>query len=234
MLEATDTGKRRGNVGGPASGDGGGAAPAAPIISAGLLARIAEAADGARTGANAWFVARYEYDDEFGYDVRGKFWTEAKADNWAADLTAKHGVQYGVFGPFVTEKDVPVPDAGNVTEIVLRWETPSGQKKELILPAKGCDAIFWSRSAMEKFLLPYYVALGGEREQKRLMKRITAAGTVASIHLPSTEYIGSTAGAPTPDDPDPPAVGSLPARATGTYVLIDRKADDNGSSLIPI
>ncbi len=53
----------------------------------------------------------------------------------------------------------------------------------------GVDAVFLSRSAVEKFLVPYYASLYGPDAAARVVGAFITAGFAVLAHLPQTEYV---------------------------------------------
>lgn len=151
--------------------------------SAGLLRRLAAAADGYRTGAPVWIVAKYA----FPYDVLGVFPDSTAATRALGDSG------YAVFGPFVTPQDfgspamlTPVPhcdptiyDPRKCTG-VISWARPdsawavadidsleitffhrSGRRWRLATRGLPLDAVFFKLGGIDKFAVPYYTELYG-------------------------------------------------------------------------
>lgn len=65
---------------------------------------------------------------------------------------------------------------------------PNSLPKEIA----GADALFWSESAMEKFLLPYYASLAGVDaivEVARLTQAYLDSDVYGLVHLPKSDYV---------------------------------------------
>jgi hypothetical protein len=75
------------------------------------------------------------------------------------------------------------------TSIIVK--TPNGFQKECV--GIG-DALFWSRAAVEKFVLPYYAGFKTPEELQAMMDAISAPDIIVAIHAqPSNiEGISST------------------------------------------
>jgi len=119
-------------------------------VSATMLRVLAEAADQFRTGRPIFLVA----DHRFPYNVSGPFASFEEANRVRADS----GSTFGVFGPYVTPAD-PV-DSVQVVKVRVTVRTPRGQR-EFDVDPKNIDALFFSNSAVHKFLLPYYTSIYG-------------------------------------------------------------------------
>jgi hypothetical protein len=133
--------------------------------SASLLRRLGEAADGYRDGKDRYIVA----DRRFPHKVAGIFRTFAEAQS----LANARGGSYGAFGPFRTFDDPPDYSAGpsDVLEVIVRRK--DGERR---YSADSVDALFWSLSAFDKFVVPYLAVVYGpqyaaqQRELYRLGK----------------------------------------------------------------
>lgn len=167
--------------------------------SAGLLRRLAEAADGYRTGRRIWIVASRQPP----YDVGGVFASETTAVHVARDS----GELWGSFGPYVTPRDlgqlpvfiiappmhcrptivcwdvwVQTPDTSwleqDIDSLVVTAYHHSGRMaRDRVSP--DVDAIFFSLSAFDKFAIPYYSALSGPEFALRLRQSV-----ISRIHVP--------------------------------------------------
>lgn len=123
-----------------------------PPLSAPLLRRLAEAADGYRTGKAVYVVASMRAP----YDVRGVF----EADSAATIEARKAGPSYRVFGPYVTPRDEFKVAPAQILDITVRVQTAKGPVTMTVDP-KEYDAMFWSLGAVDKFLVPYYAGVSG-------------------------------------------------------------------------
>jgi hypothetical protein len=150
-------------------------------MSAGLLRRLAEAADGYRTGERIWIVARTEAP----YQIVGIFTDTIGAAR--AKGTAP-GVDF--FGPFVTPRDynravllVPVrhrPPTIYGLDTLASWRLPEpplfmddldsvvitaynrrGVAWHGSAPGRDIDAGFFTLAAQDKFVFPYYSSVSG-------------------------------------------------------------------------
>ena len=165
--------------------------PASPAqqraIPATLAKRLAEALDGFREGGRVWIVASYEFD----HQVAGFFQDFAEAQATVRRL----GGEYDVFGPFLQPLDFDRPSIFFIechdppTRDWCPWFSPV----ESVLPLfrdvdsvrlevfsrsvapirrtfspQRVDAMFFSLSALDKFVYPYYARLFGVDYAKSL------------------------------------------------------------------
>lgn len=150
------------------------------VISTTLARVLAEAADGYRTGMPIWIVASVGPD----YDIRGVF--DNTVDALAA-IPRGDTTGYEVFGPFVSDLDFGLPPMffGLCHSPPTRyrpcypvWEGPSvpmadielirvtafADDRELVtweMTPDEVDAIFFSLSAVDKFVILYYTSVFG-------------------------------------------------------------------------
>ncbi len=110
-------------------------------VSASLLRRIAEAADGHRTGDPVWVAARTEVP----YDI--EVFSKEEDAQQATRSDARE-----VFGPYVTPED-PQDELVEAVSITIR--RANGQEETVDLEPT-VDAIFLSQAAVDKFARPYY------------------------------------------------------------------------------
>ena len=165
-------------------------------LSAGLLRRLAEAADGYRTGQPIWVVARTQEP----YDILGVF-----SDSAAAARAKESVAGADRFGPFVTPLDfnramalVPVRHRpptiyGGPGDSLAAWKFPAQpipiddldsiaisayNRRGLVVwhassPARDIDAVFFTLAAQDKFAFPYYARVSG-LEQTEAMRNDVA------------------------------------------------------------
>ncbi len=122
--------------------------------SASLLRRLAEAADGFRDGEPHW-VAIHRKGQQGHHKVLGVF----KSFDEARDVVQKEGLEYAVFGPFVTVDDPPdqSSSAEDVVEVIVKQK--NGVEKRF--SPDSVDALFWSLAAFDKFIAPYLTSVDG-------------------------------------------------------------------------
>jgi hypothetical protein len=150
---------------------------AKPQLTADLLRDIAEAANGIRKH-EIWFVVK---------DVAGTLvYTIAKTDPGnPADA---------IVIPCLTKLKNERPQ---MIEIKCKARKLDGTIIDgNLLNVEGttdeCDATFWSESAVEKFLIPYYASVAGDEAIQQLLDLLDDFHHKASVyalgHLPKSEY----------------------------------------------
>lgn len=145
-------------------------------ISAGLGRRLAAAADGHRDGREIFFQARFEADAEGNYGVTGPLTREE-----AAQAVVPEG--YGIFGPFLTE-----PCTDDISRTPIRRVTLELENGDAVtFEGTRYDALFWSSSALEKFVVPYYAVVGGIERAQRLRDQLLNTDAFMIAHDPNTE-----------------------------------------------
>jgi hypothetical protein len=153
---------------------------------ASLLKRLAEAVDGYRTGGTLFVVA----DSQLPHTVRGVFSTLPEA----MDIARRAGGTYGAFGPFDARPDpgldLPVfimwphvPwSAGdslvefprervlisNVRDVVITINRREGLPLTRTYAPSEADAVFFTVSALDKFVFSYYARVDGVAAAARL------------------------------------------------------------------
>lgn len=169
-----------------------------------LMKRLAEAASGYRDHPEFWLVCRFRpvegkrpYDFQILSDR-----TSAEQQRNALNDGAGAPV-YGAFGPFTATGD-PKPDY-RVVRVVLDIRPTTGEPFSIDVGQKlqdegywngegdlPCDALVWSLSALEKFILPYYTFVEGPEGAKRAREAFVAPGCFMTGHLPTTDYATPT------------------------------------------
>lgn len=168
------------------------------------LRRIAEAADGFRTGNPFWLVSRLKPDANFNYHIT-KHDTEDDANTRLAQATreGRGRIRFARFGPFEPG------DGGGATSVTL----PRKRVENVILKIEGgrefdvgevlkrrglwtngefpADMIVWSQAAFEKFAETYYYRLLGQKGVDHLRTQFNKGSVVGIIHLPTTDYTES-------------------------------------------
>lgn len=130
-----------------------------PQISASLLRRLAEVADAYRTGRPVFIVASTKAP----HDVSGVF-EGADAANQAA---VSAGSSYRVFGPYTTPPDRFEGKPAEVLDITVKLRTQSETVSVTVDPRKY-DALVWTLSAFDKFLMPYDARVYGLDQAREL------------------------------------------------------------------
>jgi len=129
------------------------AAQDSTTVSATMLRALAEAADGFRTGRDVFLVADYR----FPHNIIGPFATRPLAERARGDS----GAYFGVFGPFRTAVDRRSDSATRVIDVTIVTETPQGRRDTIKVKPTVVDALFFTQSAVDKFLIPYYSRVYG-------------------------------------------------------------------------
>ncbi|HXV87406.1 MAG TPA: hypothetical protein VD793_11925, partial [Gemmatimonadales bacterium] len=162
-------------------------------IPATLAKRLAEALDGFREGGRVWIVASYEFD----HAVAGIFTDLSEAQAVARRV----GGEYDTFGPFLQDRDLGreprfliechdpptrdwcpwYPPADTVLQLVrdvdsVRIEVFRGGDISIrrTFSPRRVDALFFSLSALDKFVYPYYARLFGVDYAKGLRDSLVA------------------------------------------------------------
>lgn len=122
-------------------------------VSATMLRVLAEAADGFRTGRPIYLVA----DRRFPHNVAGPFPSRAAAERVRADS----GATFAVFGPYLTRPDPAPRSAPRVVAVRITVEQPGGRRRTFDVRPDSIDALFFTLSAVDKFMVPYYTRIYG-------------------------------------------------------------------------
>jgi hypothetical protein len=162
--------------------------------SATLLSRLAEAVDGLRLGAPILLIAPFRYDPtKQGHRVIGPF-HDCEAAIAYRDSKGLDPNEFGVFGPFYTR--LPRSDTNRlgtvrprVEKVVLHLEGGG----EICLDGTKYDAVFWGDASVDKFLVPYYAAVGTV-DEAILLRNQYEDGVVAVVHLPGSEWVDAQDG----------------------------------------
>lgn len=125
------------------------------MLTAAILRRVAEAADGHRTGEPIWVSI----------DASNLTQVAVFTDEESARLSV--GDRMMVFGPFLHETDTSAVEA-----VSLTVRNPDGSERTIELD-ESTDAIFFTSSAVEKFMVPYYVRLYGPGAGDILTESVT-------------------------------------------------------------
>lgn len=169
--------------------------PVSPIagLPAKMVTRLAEAADGYRVGANVWIVATPGADDG---RILGVY---TDLDSAVAVMMAVPGTE--VYGPLLTPRDfgalprfligchvrpsiwlcpwqepfefgTPFLEMESVDSVGLTVFSGGGALFSEVIDPMEVDALFFTMSAMDKFLLPYYAQLYGTEYANRMRASI--------------------------------------------------------------
>jgi hypothetical protein len=174
--------------------NGGGKRPASARKrkSATLLRRLGEAVCGHRDHAHAYFVGPYRYDPEDGgHRLVGPFPDQRPAQEYMDAQQLSYDT-HDVFGPYDgTGSHLPAPPKPRkVTAVVIHVaDEDGGNERKVVLNPQLYDAVFWSQSAVEKFLVPYYTAIGSLEEGSVVREAMRRASTLGLVHLPGSEWV---------------------------------------------
>lgn len=163
-----------------------------PVIDFDILRRVAEAASGYRY-ENTWFTVRY---DEAGNVVIQPHHTKPSCPEEECELYHVQKVKYGpppaVKTAFIASDQAEV-DLLKVT-VPPQQMHPGG--------TYAADAVFWSVSAVEKFLVPYDASVYGDDAVNVVQDLLNilrpamdgegaenTAPAFAIAHLPNSEYV---------------------------------------------
>ncbi len=163
-------------------------AAAQEVLPATLLRRLGSAVEGYRTGRPVWVVAALR----FPHEIRGVYQSAAEASRVA--MVA--GAGYRPFGPYISEPDtttagasveefgiicVKQPDTrclkdstrtfttvDNVSQVVITIALKAEAVRSDTLRPDQVEAVFFTMSAVDKLLIPYYTTLYGSRYAARV------------------------------------------------------------------
>jgi hypothetical protein len=152
-----------------------------------LLSRLAEAVDGNRNAEPVVYIAEHFYHPlEKGHEVHGPFKDcETACTVRKEEFKDPEGKKYGIFGPFWTSKATSGTIAKDgkgprVKKVVVHLDN----RQTITLKPDDADAVFWSRAAVEKFVIPYYVGIGSLTEGTTILD----SKGVALVHRPGSEW----------------------------------------------
>jgi len=195
-----------------------------PQLSASLLARLGEAADGKRDGKDTWLVGQLQHDYNKLHKVLGYYDSAKEAfekNEKRFDVKDPTQDAYKIFGPFQT-----YPTGLKKEEPVIRV-TIATTAREICLDGGKYDAIFWSESAFDKFLAPYYTHVAGVEQAAYLRTMFLGSEVVSAIHIPGSEIIeDSTA--------QPCVLKHLPTLGLHVVRTDSEKTGEDGVEVIPV
>jgi hypothetical protein len=143
-------------------------------ISALLARRLAGAASGFPNGKKLWFYARYDRKN-LSFDVSDPI----ESDTPPAVPTDP---EFGLFGPYQT------PAIPSRRPVIARVTVELADGRNVTLPIEKADTLFLSPSALEKFAIPYYAALGDLELAMKIRRTFEDDNVVLLCHGPNTEY----------------------------------------------
>ncbi len=152
------------------------------VYSAKVLARVAEAADGFRDGQTYYFAVNAAFPRKV-----TAFDSEELAKAGREDLQRAEGGRWVIVGPCCTPEDKLEPTNGRWTVCTVTVEKPDGGTYDRVWTndkKNSMDALFFSVSAMDKFVFPYYTALYGPDAAAKMRALYADPSTLAEPCLP--------------------------------------------------
>ena len=134
-------------------------------VSPTLLRVLGETVAACRPGPHPIFLVA---DYRFPHEVIGHFYSRADAER----VRARSGSTTGVFGPYVNPADPMSHTAARVLTVTLTRRTASGRTDTVRVDPEKVDALFFSMSALDKFMVPYYSRLYGPEYALKLRQRL--------------------------------------------------------------
>lgn len=158
-----------------------------PKLPASLLSRLTEAADGHRDGQVSWLVGKLKRKYKKGYKIKGPYKDQEVAYEKNRDLFDDQEPTNDlakIFGPFLTYEDFGEKES-QVEYVTLHLKGGDVVK----LDGAKYDCVFWSLSAVDKFVVPYYVQIANLEEAEEVRDHFLDDGTIAAIHIPGSDII---------------------------------------------
>jgi hypothetical protein len=181
-------------------------------VPASLLSRLAEAADGIRNGQDIWFVARPAPDALTRHDIQGFFETQKDAEDLLLRRNTDGEASYRIFGPFNTSDPDYHPNE-TVEKVVIHLKRRNAPEdagtREVVVPGDQYDALFWSMSSVDKFVIPYYVGVDDIPAAARVRSTFANPASIALIHLPGSSYTTDIPPLDQPQSPNHPGLQLL-------------------------
>jgi hypothetical protein len=156
-------------------------------VSAVVAKRLAAAADGFRHGRPVYFVSGFR--DPAGFQRFEGEEGRAAAERARREREASGGGEkYGVFGPYVTGAAAVADERAEpeVLDVTVRVKLADGSTQTRVFGGKEFDALFWTRSAMDKFVIPYYTGALGLDHAVKLSGEFSGEDVYMAAHLPDT------------------------------------------------
>ncbi|MGH8435557.1 MAG: hypothetical protein ACRERX_14035, partial [Pseudomonas sp.] len=152
------------------------------LLSAPILLRVAEAADGLRDGKPHWFLVSRRAPHSV------KPFDSARAAERALVKAGRR--KFMVLGPYLTRpKDGPKNGRTKPKKKIRSVEIYiEGVRKPVKLDPAKVDAIFLSQSALDKFAYPYYTRVHGPGEAARLRRTQLSSEDPFVGHTPWTQW----------------------------------------------
>ena len=174
-----------------------------PSLPASLLSRLTEAADGCRKGEKTWLVAEMKRRYKMGHKISGHYGSAQEAHDADPKLFDADPLKdkYKIFGPFLTTEEFGEKE-NKITQVVLMLK----DGRQVCLDGAKYDCVFWSLSAFDKFVVPYYVQITNLEEAEEIRDEfVKNSDIVAGTHIPGSEIIGTAttaSGCPKEEQPE--------------------------------
>lgn len=161
-----------------------------PELGASLLSRLTEAADGHRDEKRTWLVGQLKAVDPMGHRIKGPYGSPQEAFQANEKLFDKEPAKdkYKIFGPFLTG-ETDYDKERHVKRVILVLN----DDREVCFDGTKYDCVFWTMSAVDKFVVPYYVQVTNLREAEAVRNEFAREDSIAAIHIPGSEIIEPTA-----------------------------------------
>lgn len=170
MASKKDSAKK---AGGPSAGGAKKRGTTDPTATA--ARRAAEAAAGLRHGRQVWFVLRN--------DEPHRLQTHYSQEDADSALSSS-GAGYVKLGPYMTPAETATGKKKKIEWIKVKLV---GDPKEYSLDPEARDALFWSVSALDKFLLPYYTMVYGPERAAEIRNQYLASDAAFECHDPISD-----------------------------------------------
>lgn len=158
-----------------------------------LLRRIAEAVRGHPKDHHMLFIGPLAYKPgDGGHRLAGPFPDSRVAEEHFE--AAKHSYDtHDIFGPFDGRSSggsLAAAKPWRVTSVVLQLTNPDTKAtRKIDIDPDLNDAVFWQQPGVEKFLVPYYTAIGSLEEGQIVRDAMASRRTAALIHRISSEWV---------------------------------------------
>lgn len=167
--------------------------PGGRKLGATILRRLAEAVRGFPKRDHLWFVGPLKYDPAVGgHRLTGPFPDYREAEEHFEAANHSYDTHH-IFGPFDGRSSggsVGARKSWRVTGVVLHLtDSATGATREIDIDPNLNDAVFWQQPGVEKFLVPYYTAIGSLKEGETVRDAMASTHTAALIHRISSEWV---------------------------------------------
>ncbi|HEX6748257.1 MAG TPA: hypothetical protein VF092_13255 [Longimicrobium sp.] len=173
-----------------------------PLLTYADLRGLAEYASGVRKGVTVWLAAYGDGRIEEVPDGAPRPGALVVGTVVGEGRGNRDSVEYAWIGPF--------EDGKEAVDLLEIWHDGETMKS---------DSVFWTQSAVEKFLLPYYASVAGGHAVTKIERLLGLLGSTvtvrargpselapmegevfALIHLPQSEYVARADDGPLPTD----------------------------------